>query len=114
MEKQYEVRITPFAENAMREISNYIAIDLMAPASALSLMQELQKNILSLSSLPHRIHRTPEEPWHSRGVRRMVVKNFYIYFIISEELSTVQIMDVTYARRSQSTRLAQSVPDDTI
>ena len=114
MEKQYEVRITPFAENSMQEISSYIAVDLMAPASALSLMQELQKKILSLSSLPNRVHLTPEEPWHSLGIRRMLAKNFYIYFLVKEEEHTVQVTDVTYAPREQNARLMQSMPDDTI
>ena len=114
MEKQYEVRITPFAENSMQEISSYISVDLMAPASALSLMQELQKKILSLSSLPNRVHLTPEEPWHSLGIRRMLVRNFYIYFLVKEEEHTVQVTDVTYAHREQNARLTRSLPDDMI
>ena len=80
MEKQYDVYITPFAEASMREISLYLAVDLASPAAAQALLQELQKKILSLSAFPHRIHLTPEEPWHSLGIRRMLVKNFYIYF----------------------------------
>ena len=48
---------------------------------------------------------TPEEPWHSVGIRRMLVKNYNIYFWIDDEKSIVQITDVLYGRRNQPKQL---------
>ena len=42
-----------------------------------------------------------EEPWHSRGVRKIVAKNFYIYYRLDESLGRVYVMNVIYAKRDQ-------------
>ena len=80
MEKLYEARITPHAEQSMREIASYIAVDLMEPQTAVKLLRALKKAIDSLDIFPGRIHLTPEEPWHSLGIHRMAMKNYYVYF----------------------------------
>ena len=80
MEKLYEVKITPHAEQSMQEIASYIAVDLMEPQTAVKLLRTLKKAIDSLDIFPGRIHLTPEEPWHSLGIHRMAMKNYYVYF----------------------------------
>jgi toxin ParE1/3/4 len=105
MKKRYEVKITQYAEQSMREIAFYIAVDLMSPEAAVNLMKTFQTEINKLDFMPERIHLTPEEPWHSLGIRRMVVKNYYVYFWIDEENSKVQVTDVTYVKRNQHKRL---------
>ena len=77
MEKQYKVKVTVRAEQSLREISHYIAVDLMEPQTAVKLLRTLQKAINSLDMFPHRVHLTPEEPWHSLGIHRLVSKNYY-------------------------------------
>ena len=74
MEKLYKVRITPRAEQSMQEIASYIAVGLMEPQTAVKLLRALKKAIDSLDMFPGRIRPTPEEPWHSLGIRRLVVK----------------------------------------
>ena len=105
MNQQYEVKITQYAEQSMREIAGYIAFDLSAPEAAVKLMLTLQSEIKRLGSMPGRIHLTPEEPWCSRGIHRMVVKNYYVYFWIDEDRGKVQVIDVTYVRRDQKRKL---------
>ena len=51
--------------------------------------------------MPARIKAVDEEPWHSRGIRKLIVKNFLVYFRIVEEEKTVYILNVIYARRDQ-------------
>ncbi len=48
---------------------------------------------------------TEEEPWCSEGVRRMRVKNYYVYFWIDEENSKVQVTSIIYAARDQAVQL---------
>lgn len=111
MDRRYEVKITQYAEQSMREIAKYIAFDLAAPEAAIKLMLTLQTEIRKLDFMPGRIHFTPEEPWHSRGVHRMVVKNYYVYFWIDEERGKVQVIDVTYVKRDQKRQLAMMPMD---
>ena len=80
MEKLYEVKITPHAKQSMQEIASYIAVDLMEPQTAVKLLRALKKAIDSLDIFPGRIHLTPAEPWHSLGIHRMAMKNYYVYF----------------------------------
>ena len=112
MEKLYKVRITPRAEQSMQEIASYIAVDLMEPQTAVKLLRALKKAIDSLDMFPGRIRPTPEEPWRSLGNRRLVVKNYYVYFWIDETNLCVHITDVIYAGQDQPTRLAEMPLDD--
>lgn len=72
----------------------------------------MKKAIDSLDMLPGRIRPTPEEPWHSLGIRRLVVKNYYVYFWIDETNLCVHITDVIYVGQDQSMRLAEMPLDD--
>ena len=110
MEKQYKVKVTVRAERSLREISHYIAVDLTEPQAAVKLLRTLQKAINSLARCPCRnhnytVHLTPEEPWHSLGIHRLVSKNYYIYFWINESNLCVHITDVIYAGQNQPVQL---------
>ena len=105
MERQYDIHITPHAEQAMREIASYIAVDLQVPETAMQMLRTFQVEIAKLKMMPQRIPLTPEEPWHSVGIRQMLVKNYNIYFWIDDEKSIVQITDVLYGRRNQPKQL---------
>ncbi len=104
---EYKVKITPQASAQMLEIFSYIRGTLKEPVAAERLIDELQKNILSLSSMPKRVALTDEEPWRSYGVHKMPVKNFLVYFWINEELNEVHITAVIYGRRDQLEQLKQ-------
>lgn len=54
MEKQYKVKVTVRAEQSLREISHYIAVDLTEPQAAVKLLRTLQKALNSLDMFPHR------------------------------------------------------------
>ena len=77
------VNVTQFAENQLREIRNYIVNELQAPDSANRFLDYLEKEFHSLSQLPQRIVLADEEPWHSEGIHKMVVKNFIYHFVIN-------------------------------
>lgn len=105
MEKQYKVKVTVHAEQSLREISHYIAVDLTEPQAAVKLLRTLQKAINSLDMFPHHVHLTPEEPRHSLGIHRLVSKNYYIYFWINESNLCVHITDVIYPGQNQPVQL---------
>lgn len=48
MDRRYEVKITQYAEQSMREIAKYIAFDLAAPEAAIKLMLTLQTEIRNI------------------------------------------------------------------
>ena len=106
MDNIYEVRISKQAERQLREIFQYISYTLQAPGTAEKMLDLLEREILSLSSFPNRIPLTQDEPWHSQGVHKMVVKNYLVYFWVDENTQTVHIIAVVYGRRDQKQLLA--------
>ena len=103
--KKYTVRITKQARDHLRGIKAYIANELLAPDAAQNTIATLKKEIKSLSEMPERIMLTDEEPWHSEGIRRMRVKNYYVYFWIDRDKSKVQVTSVIYIARNQTAQL---------
>ena len=99
--KQYEVKITEPAQRQLQEIVRYIAGDLQEKRTALWMLDTLEKEILSLSTLPNRVALTEEEPWHSAGIRKLSIKNYLVYFWVNEDQKQVQITAVVYGRRDQ-------------
>ena len=103
--EQYEVKITEPAQRQLQEIVRYIAEDLQEKRTAIRMLDTLEKEILSLSTLPNRVALTEEEPWHSAGISKMPVKNYLVYFWVNEEQNQVQITAVVYGRRDQRAAL---------
>lgn len=40
--------------------------------------------------MPSRYHLTEEEPWHTKGIRKMHVKNFPVYYLMSLGIELLQ------------------------
>lgn len=100
MEK-YQIKLTDYAMGQMLEISTYISHMLHAPDSAKNLQQLIKKEMLSFSTMPNRMAIIEEEPWHSEGIRKTQVKNFYLYYWVDEKYNAVWFIAVIYARRNQ-------------
>ncbi len=61
--------------------------------------------------MPKRHSLVDEEPWRTEGVRKIVVKNFLIYFWVDNENMRVQVTAVIYAKRDQMVQLAKMAWD---
>ena len=103
----YAVKITPYALQQMQEIVRYISATLQSPENATRWLDTIKAELASLSSMPVRIPLTEEEPWHSQGVHKMVVKNILVYFWIDADNLRVWVTAVVYGRRNQRRQLEQ-------
>ncbi len=99
--KTYEVKLSPLALEQMAEIRDYILYQLQNPDAARNLIKKIRADVMKLGQMPERFQLVDEEPWRSRGVRKLIVKNFFAYYWIDEESTTVFVTAVTYARRDQ-------------
>ena len=77
----YEIIITPDAEDDLWELRQYIANVLLAPETALSYIRSIRRKIATLTEMPCRIKPVDEEPWHSRGLRKIFAENFLCLFL---------------------------------
>lgn len=97
----YEVKLTKQAFNQMNFIVNYISKEIMAPDAASNLLNQIKEEIEKLTFLPKRYAIIDEEPWKSQEIRKIVVKNFLIYFWVNDSNNTVQVIAVIYNKRNQ-------------
>ena len=106
MSEKYTVKITPQAQAQLSEIISYISYTLQAPGSATKVLDSLEKKIASLDQFPTRVPLVEEEPWHSQGVHKLLVKNYLIYFWVDENVKNIQVFGILYARRDQRHQLS--------
>lgn len=106
--EHYEAKITPYALRQMQEITQYISTTLQSPTNAKAWLERMKKELASLTSMPARIPLTDEEPWHSKGIHKMVVKNYLVYFWVDAAHLRVWITAVVYGRQSQREQLEQT------
>ena len=57
--------------------------------------------------MPQRIRIVDEEPWRKEEVRKIRVKNYYIYFVIDEDETAVKILAVIYVGRDQEKQMQE-------
>ena len=98
---EYSVKLTPHAIVQIQETIAYISKVLLVPETARAWSDYLQKEIAGLSTMPERFSAVDEEPWRSRGYRKMPVKNFIVYYYADDETKTIWVTAVVYGRRDQ-------------
>lgn len=102
----YLVKLTSQAEIQLKNLIQYIALELKVPDTALFVLDELETAIFSLSRFPHRIPLTDEQPWKDYGIRKMPVKNHLVYFWIDEKHAKVQITAIIHEKQDQIKQLS--------
>ena len=105
MSEQYKVHITRYAYDQMKDIRRYITEELFAPDAAKNLLIAIREAIGSLQTMPSRHQLVNEEPWRTEGIRRLIVRNFYLYYWTDEKKKQVHITAVIYGRRNQNEQL---------
>ena len=87
--KRYTVRITDQVVGDMEELYTYIAVQLRAPENAMRQYDRIAEAILTLEQFPERFGCFHTEPEYSMGIRRMVVDNFLVCYVIEADVVTV-------------------------
>lgn len=103
----FEIIMTPDATSNLIELRNYIADVLLSSETALNYIHAIHQEISKLEYMAASIAPIPDEPWHSRGLRKIVAKNFYIYYRIDNTSKHVYIMNIIYNKRNQLKQLGK-------
>lgn len=94
----YRVRISEQADADFRGIYEYIAFHLHSVQNAALQLERLEKAIYELDTMPNRYAAYKNGKWEERGLRRMPVDNYLVYYIPDEEKQTVEVLRVLYGR----------------
>ena len=101
--KQYRVLITDEALNDMESIYEYIAEELLAPDTAMGQYNRIADAIETLDQMPERIKLMESEPEKTRGLRKLIVDNYAVFFIIAYDI--VIVTNVLYGASDIENRL---------
>lgn len=98
----YKLEFLPVAKNDMLEIVKYISDKLKNPDAALRLANEFIDSAQSICVFPysHNVY-TPIKPLEAE-YRRIIVKNYMMFYTVDENTKTVTIMRVIYAKRNMN------------
>jgi len=69
------------------------------PAFSLYILDEIEKETGKLAENPPIFPISQDEYIAKRGIRYMFIKNYFIFYTIEENLKTVSIIRILYARR---------------
>jgi plasmid stabilization system protein ParE len=96
---RYRIDISEPAENDLHDIIRYIGAQLAAPVSALKMAEAVEEALVSLADMPYSYPRVLDERLASMGYRKLIVKNYIVFFTIDEKAHIVDVERILYARR---------------
>ena len=102
----YRVQLTDEAKMDLRGIYEYIAYTLLEPWIARNVKQRILAGLKSLNQMPERYPVYQDEPWKSRGLRRINIGNYSGFYLVTEK--SVQIIRILYGGRNISSVLQDS------
>jgi len=95
----YRIGITEPAENDLREIARYISSQLNAPTTALNMVRTIRKAISKLKSNALIYPLVRDDRLAALGYRSLVVKNYIVFYVVSQKDKTVDVDRILYGRR---------------
>ena len=103
----YDIHITRAAERDLSSAADYIEFVLLNPQAADDLLDEAEKKIGELSTLPEKFALVDDPVLKAWGIRFTLVKNYIAFYVISEESHTICIVRFLYGKRDWITILKQ-------
>ena len=97
---KYNINITREAFNDLDDIFIYISTVLQSPDTAKQIVDEINVGLMSLSKFPERYPTVEAEPWKSKNIRKMPIKNYMIFYYVEKSEALVEIIRIFYARRN--------------
>ncbi len=97
---KFEIKITESAEKDLFEIGNYIAKELLELEIARKNVYEIGQAILSLEEMPLRNKLVDDERLALQGVRKILINNYIVFYIVTEEDKIVTIIRILYGKRN--------------
>lgn len=97
--KKYRIQLTPIAERDITAIGDYITYRLLQPDISYNLINNILKSITLLKSFPYKYPLVQNCYLSARGIRCMPIKNYFVFYKISEVKQIIIILRVGYKHR---------------
>ena len=97
--EEHRVIIASSAKQDIRGIYRYISTELGAPATAMNMVDDIEKAIDGLSFMPKSHPRVHDDFYASMGYRMLSVKKYIVFYSIDENEKIVNVERILHARR---------------
>ena len=101
----YEVVISKKAKSDISKIYSHILHKFKSTINANSVLNKIYSELEDLSFMAGSYHLYPNEPWHSKGMHYYSVKNYSIFYDVTENIDktdydgVVTVLHVIYGKR---------------
>ncbi len=96
---KYKIAVSEPAENDLRYIVRYISAQLSSPTTALKIMDPIEEAIVGLSDMPKKHPLVSDDRLKALGYRKLLVKNYIVFFSIDDKSNIIDVERILYARR---------------
>lgn len=96
---KFNIEITEPAEKDIYEIRRYITEELLEASIAKKVINKIGETIISLEEYPLRHSLVIDERLSELGIRKILIDNYVIFYIVDEKLKTVTIIRILYGKR---------------
>ena len=98
--REWKVILTPEFKQEFKDIYSYIAKELLVPETARNQAARILDKVEKLSDMPNRFPLFEKEPWRSRGLRKLLIDNYIVFYYPNEQTKEVVIFHVFYSGRN--------------
>ncbi len=96
---RYNIEITKPAEKDLYKIGRYIANELLEATKAVEVVDKIANEIFKLEEMPFRNAIVDDDELAAQGIRKLIIDNYIIFYVINEENKKVTILRILYTRR---------------
>lgn len=100
MNTTYSIIYSPQAFLDLTELYEYISFNLQVPKTAEKQVNRIKKTIRSLETMPMRYSLVDWEPWCSKGIRRVPIDNYTVFYLVNENQMAVTVIRIFYSGRN--------------
>lgn len=96
MSTTYNIIYSPQAFLDLTELYEYIRFNLQVPKQ----FNRIKHAIRSLETMPMRYQLVDWDPWCSKGIHRVPVDNYTVFYLVDENQMTVTVIRIFYSGRN--------------
>ena len=96
----YDIHITKAADADLNSAVDYIDHILFNPQAAEELLLEAEEKIMDLATFPEKYSLVTDPVLNVWGIRLVTVKNYLVFYIVSEEEKRVYIVRFLHSKQN--------------
>lgn len=98
--EHYKILVSESYQRDLQNIIYYISHNFDAPYSALELLNEIEKTISRLTTVPYCYSLVEDSYLRLKEFRKCLVKNYIIFYKIHEQSKTIMIHRILHGRQN--------------